>query len=478
MNHILTVSLIICIGCKSIDARPRQNEKDSCSFGDLGYSSGESWHPYLQPIGYLYCITCTCREGLVNCMNIKCPALSCPNPVSVPGQCCKQCSEDLGRVSLSETHGSSCHYADKDYYHGELFSIEGVFNSHRDDQCVQCSCSDSRVFCALRNCPVVNCPQSVILPDSCCPVCPDKTDRWEYDYYDTDYSEGATNQQKAREHLFSDVLKGEVILSGPIKGIGAEDAEEEEDQIEDMTSWKEPEETSDGRECLSNGQIYEHGKSWNPYLFPFGKMNCIICTCRNTKTKCERLTCPEDHELACDNPVNILGQCCKSCPGDSDGAVMVTEDDTCLLDRETLLIYEYRRNSAENMEHTGIQQYAIDNLKEKITELHKWQIEGGEMRNFEILKLSVEDFVQLREQDTQGRFELTGASTEHRLKKLKKKEKQLYDNCSEDCHREITKLLRTLKPREIEKRVNLCQNQRTLKEDEKNNSSPERHRGQ
>ncbi|XP_077987557.1 chordin-like protein 1 [Glandiceps talaboti] len=500
----LVVFLSVILLVSKSEARSKQSHKDNCSFGERIYSSGDSWHPFLQPMGYLTCITCTCREGLVTCMNIRCPVIDCngAKPVSVAGQCCKKYNENEGhRPGLTDSHNQPCEYKGLTYQHGELFSAEGIFNSRRNDQCVQCSCSDARVFCALRTCPVISCLNPIVLPDSCCPVCPDNGEEWEYDYYDiaSDTLEETTtttpNKQIRREHLFADVLKGEVILSGPISGVTGESSKEdssESDEVgEDVSEWvagpstrkdwQEPRE-SDSRDCLSNGQIYGHGDSWNPYLFPFGRMNCILCTCKNTKTKCERLTCPADDELPCDSPVKLRGQCCKTCPDDADGAVVeeMEEAEECVMDRQTLLVYEYTPNSAEQMEHTGKLQFAIDNLKAKVIELHKFILEGGEVKDFEIEKLSAEEFVQLREQDRQGRFELAGASTEHRLRKLKRKETQLSENCREDCHRQINKLVGSLKPRQIEKRMNLCENNRDTRErgreGDNNDSNPGRRR--
>lgn len=33
-----------------------------CDFSGKKYSPGESWHPYLEPQGLMYCIRCTCSE--------------------------------------------------------------------------------------------------------------------------------------------------------------------------------------------------------------------------------------------------------------------------------------------------------------------------------------------------------------------------------------------------------------------------------
>lgn len=34
-----------------------------CDFNGKKYSPGESWHPYLEPQGLMYCLRCSCSEA-------------------------------------------------------------------------------------------------------------------------------------------------------------------------------------------------------------------------------------------------------------------------------------------------------------------------------------------------------------------------------------------------------------------------------
>lgn len=36
-----------------------------CTFKDKTYSPGDSWHPYLEPFGLMFCVRCVCTEVLV-----------------------------------------------------------------------------------------------------------------------------------------------------------------------------------------------------------------------------------------------------------------------------------------------------------------------------------------------------------------------------------------------------------------------------
>lgn len=40
--------------------------------------------------------------------------------------------------------------------------------------------------------------------------------------------------------------------------------------------------------CESNGKTYQNGQTWHPILFPFGRVDCILCRCQvsNVKTFC------------------------------------------------------------------------------------------------------------------------------------------------------------------------------------------------
>lgn len=105
-----------------------------CTFKDKTYSPGDSWHPYLEPFGLMFCVRCVCTEvlfqtcfqtfkgalrkmsrmksvcnvvffifqkGHVKCNTIKCPALSCENPVAEPQRCCPKCS---GPIFILSAH--------------------------------------------------------------------------------------------------------------------------------------------------------------------------------------------------------------------------------------------------------------------------------------------------------------------------------------------------------------------------------------
>merc|ERR1719244_2034475 len=79
--------------------RPKASE---CRFGGESYELEQTWNPDLgPPFGVMYCVHCECVPihkkrrivGRVRCKNIKteCPKPTCPDPILLPGRCCKVC---------------------------------------------------------------------------------------------------------------------------------------------------------------------------------------------------------------------------------------------------------------------------------------------------------------------------------------------------------------------------------------------------
>ncbi|POI25075.1 hypothetical protein CIB84_011175, partial [Bambusicola thoracicus] len=74
-----------------------------CDFNGKKYSPGESWHPYLEPQGLMYCIRCSCsEEGQIYCGLVTCPELLCSNPLTVPDSCCQVCKDGSYEKSAEE----------------------------------------------------------------------------------------------------------------------------------------------------------------------------------------------------------------------------------------------------------------------------------------------------------------------------------------------------------------------------------------
>ncbi|XP_072049948.1 chordin-like protein 1 [Amphiura filiformis] len=442
---------------------------DVCDFGESRYSVGETWHPHLRPHGTNYCIKCTCYSyGQVRCSNTECPALTCANPRHVPGKCCPQCEKaNQNRPSTPSPTYQRCQYQEKYYSHGELFTTEDIFLARRRDQCVQCSCSEGNVYCALKTCLPTHCSNPVVLPDSCCPVCtPQDTD------IHLDDLDANLNDVEADLHQIIRPGPADLPGTGLIPGDGG---------ISDGTasvltqlgfgSDRNDRDQGLSEVCESNGDLYYEGQTWHPTLFPFGTMKCILCTCKRGNADCGRVECPLESSLPCDNPIQIHGQCCKTCPetirltvhdGIGQSSVLYTDStqdipsphlSLCLRKSEDILFYQYKVTSeaAATRREGSSFEYAIEDLKTEEIELHVWTVsqDTGAIEDFQIGTISQESFNRLQEHDRYGKYYLVGASTSHRLRKLKRKERKIQETCTRNCLRRISTVTKPLKVRTI-----------------------------
>ncbi|XP_064638584.1 chordin-like protein 2 isoform X2 [Lineus longissimus] len=66
-----------------------------CVTDDLIYKNGSTWHPVVEGVGKLPCVTCSCLNGEISCKKITCPSdtsLGCDNPDQLQKEtCCKTC---------------------------------------------------------------------------------------------------------------------------------------------------------------------------------------------------------------------------------------------------------------------------------------------------------------------------------------------------------------------------------------------------
>ncbi|MEQ2306234.1 hypothetical protein AMECASPLE_006055 [Ameca splendens] len=126
----------------SAELKPRRGSGVVCTFKDKSYRPGDSWHPYLEPFGYMFCMRCVCAEtGHVKCNTIKCPALTCENPVTEPQRCCPRCTDEPRIPAALRAPVKTCRHNGSVYHPGETFTNQGLFPSRQSNQCVMCTCS-------------------------------------------------------------------------------------------------------------------------------------------------------------------------------------------------------------------------------------------------------------------------------------------------------------------------------------------------
>ncbi|KAJ8947183.1 hypothetical protein NQ318_015529 [Aromia moschata] len=135
------VSKIICNcslpGSDQNPCCPQCNLKHACRHQELPkviLKHGEQWS--------YQCQTCECLYGDVDCSEMKCPPLSCPNPVRNSVDCCPHCAEDpCASGGNASTPGEQCTFSGVIYESGAHFVDP-------KDPCTACNC---KVCGFLRN---------------------------------------------------------------------------------------------------------------------------------------------------------------------------------------------------------------------------------------------------------------------------------------------------------------------------------------
>ncbi|XP_039716699.1 kielin/chordin-like protein isoform X8 [Pteropus medius] len=228
-----------------------------------GHRAGETWQ--LEP-----CVTCTCQAGTVRCQGPSCSELNCLESYTPPGECCPVCRP-------------GCEYE------GQLYE-EGTNFLSSSNPCLQCSCLRSLVHCVPMKCPPSPCPEPVLRPGHCCPICQGCT-------------EGGSHQEHGQEWTApGDPCQICQCLEGHIQCRQRECSSLCPYPARPLPGTCCP--VCDG--CFLNGREYRSGES-------VGSGDaCSHCRCANGSVQCEPLPCPV---VPCRHPGRIPGQCCPVCAG-------------------------------------------------------------------------------------------------------------------------------------------------------------------
>ncbi|XP_060792036.1 chordin-like protein 2 isoform X2 [Neoarius graeffei] len=365
-----------------------QSRKMFCTFKEKTYSPGDSWHPYLEPFGLMFCMRCACTEsGHVKCNPIKCPTLRCDNPVTDSQQCCPRCADEQRPPAGLRAPVKTCRYNGTTYQMGETFTNHDLFPSRQSNQCVMCTCSGGNIFCALKTCQPITCSSPISVPDTCCFVCKEGPP-------DNSYDDGGQQLNRGVRHSLDqctgDQVKNQATrvtpaaLRGSPRGLnlqtlhlkGAAD-----------TTVKILLQRKHQRACTYSGKTYSHGDIWHPVL---GKvLECILCTCKDGLQECRRLTCP--NQYPCKHPMKIEGKCCKICP-ESKRANNRTE---CYLgqDNNSLLVYKVESSSTAHVEDT-VRKIAIERQGATEVEVQVWKTVDGVLHLMETGDVQKKDLVK------------------------------------------------------------------------------------
>lgn len=354
------------------EIRTRKVSAVVCTFKDKTYSPGDSWHPYLEPFGFMFCMQCACTEtGHVKCKSIRCPALQCENPVTDPQQCCPRCTDAIRIPAGLRAPVKSCRHNGSVYQPGETFTKVDLFPSRQKNQCVLCTCSNGNIFCAIKTCQKMTCSTPVSVADTCCLSCKDVGIS-----AFLSAEEGSQQLNRGVRHSVDKCagqhLRGRSIHTTPPTARGSRRG-----LSRTKLNLKGASETTvkillqkkHQRACLYSGNTYSHGDMWHPVL---GKvLECILCTCKDGIQECKRITCPS--QFPCPHPMKTDGKCCKTCPD-----LKSKHNQTlCSVGHDSnLLVYKVELASKVHTEDT-VKIITIERQSTAEVEVQMWKTVGG-----------------------------------------------------------------------------------------------------
>ncbi|XP_030586933.1 kielin/chordin-like protein [Archocentrus centrarchus] len=254
-------------GCRNPAAPPPNSccpVCDGCGVNGHDFPNGA-----VMPVGDP-CQECTCVDGNMVCSPVRCPALSCHNPVHHAGECCPRCEQ--------------CQYESEVYMNGDIFTS-------RRDPCLQCHCSAGEVSCEnmAASCPAPHCSHPAKHTDECCPTCT------VCEYEQQIYVDGTVFTPAGSGPCLQCRCKGGNVLCN----------EEKCPPVHCSNPVRDPHQCCPVcKTCVLEGIEYEAGSNWQP------EGPCSSCTCVNGEALCTRTQCPPTN---CQHPTRITGSCCPVC---------------------------------------------------------------------------------------------------------------------------------------------------------------------
>ncbi|XP_071356594.1 kielin/chordin-like protein isoform X2 [Trachinotus anak] len=239
---------------------------EQCEYESKVYVDGQKFPSRTDP-----CLHCRCSAGEVSCerMDVSCPTPRCNHPANRKGQCCPTCD--------------ACEYDRRVYTDGKVFIPAG------SGPCLQCRCKGGNVICREEKCRPVQCSNPIIDPHLCCPICK------------ACVLEGVEYEEGSSWHL-EDPCSSCTCVSGETLCTHT---------YCPPTECLHPTKTTGSccaacESCTYNHRIYGNGQRFTTPDQP-----CHICSCQHGTVECERTPCPP---LNCSNSYTPHGECCPRCP--------------------------------------------------------------------------------------------------------------------------------------------------------------------
>ncbi|CAN7986206.1 unnamed protein product, partial [Ixodes hexagonus] len=225
------------------------------------------------------CVMCSCQRGRLVCDPVVCPVVQCPNPVTLPGECCPTCQDETGGLNASYPPSGEARSPHGCFLEGDKkFHLAGskwhpYIPPFGFSRCAVCTCQPTSltVECRRITCPPLSCSEKDAYREnalSCCKKCPN------------------------------------VI---PVK---SQDSNVDTQQLKDQGSKKTPKEILSSGGCQFQMKVFPNGEEWHPTVQPFGEMKCIRCHCKDGKSRCRRQRCAR---LSCPIKIQKEDECCPRC---------------------------------------------------------------------------------------------------------------------------------------------------------------------
>ncbi|XP_042323727.1 kielin/chordin-like protein [Sceloporus undulatus] len=282
-----------------------QNNCNGCNYAGKEYPNGAEFpHPTDK------CRQCHCINGNVQCLTRRCLPLLCPEPFSVPGECCPRCPgmevhcptrPVLICCSSMNIQSQWCEVNNPWFptlfsflqtgcsYNGITVANGQTFANPEDPICSQCTCRAGSIQCLRKLCPPAPCAHPV--QDPCaCPLCQGCS------FQGHEYEDGETfvslNKPCEECHcLRGDVSCGTRLCPMPLC----------------------PHPSRDPCGCPTCESCSFHGRDCKDgERFPDPQDACSQCKCLGGTVTCLPSPCPP---VSCKNPITPPGQCCPKCTG-------------------------------------------------------------------------------------------------------------------------------------------------------------------
>nr|XP_055036337.1 chordin-like protein 2 [Misgurnus anguillicaudatus] len=412
-----------------------------CTFKEKMYRPGDSWHPYLEPFGFISCMRCTCTEsGHVKCSSIKCPVLRCENPVTSSQQCCPRCADEHRTPAGLRAPIKTCRHNGTVYQTGETFTNHELIPSRLSNQCVMCTCTNGNIFCGLKTCQPITCSSPVSVPDTCCLVCKEGT------IHSASFWDGGHQLNRGVRHSVdqcaAEQVRGRSVRATPstLRGLNSRSLNLQTLHLKGSaeTTVKILLQRKHQRACVYSGKTYSHGDVWHPVL---GKvLECILCTCRDSFQECRRITCPAQYP--CQHPIKIEGKCCKICP--ELKAERNRSECHRGQDNNSLLVYKVESSSGSQSEE--VRMIAIERQGSTEVELQVWKTVEGVLHLMETDDIQKKDLIEHPENYTL--LTTMNEDTWRKFKEVEDKHKDFSEIRS--CEDGIKEVVKYLNPEQLD----------------------------